>query len=82
MEVTTYHIKNIPYMHDRHGMIPEEQKELYSDPRRHLSTNARETEKVTSGILNTYFVTTQSWFTKFSNTNANVHYEPLQTWRR
>ena len=43
-------IKNASHMHDQLGMTPEEQRELFSDLRRHLSTIAREPEKVTSNI--------------------------------
>jgi hypothetical protein len=51
--------------------FPRKQRKLYSDSRRHLSAIAREPEKITSNIQNTYFVMTQSWFPKVSNTSAN-----------
>ena len=59
MEVITYHIQNIPHVHDLLEMISEKQRELYSDSRQHLSANVHEPEKVTSSIRNKYFTITQ-----------------------
>jgi hypothetical protein len=71
MEVTTLHLKITLHLPDQLVMIPKGNKrELYSDPRRHLSAYAREPEKVTSNIQNTYFMITQRWFSKLSNTSV------------
>jgi hypothetical protein len=65
MEVTTLHLKITLHLPNQLVMIPEGNKrELYSDPRRHLSAYAREPEKVTSNIQNRYFMITQRWFSK------------------
>ena len=40
-------------MHDQLGMIPEEQKQTFSNSRRQLTSNARESKEVTSFIQHT-----------------------------
>ena len=65
-------------IHDELEMIPEEQRELYSDPWRHLSANAHGPEKVTSSIQNTYFVVIQNWFSRVPNTSTKFPCESLK----
>jgi hypothetical protein len=45
MEATTYHLKNNPHMHDQFEMIPREQRKLFLNSRRHLSTIAHEPKR-------------------------------------
>ena len=62
LEVTTYHLNNNPHMHDQLVIYPRKQRELHSDPRRHMSILAHGPEKNTSNIENTYYVMTRRWF--------------------
>jgi hypothetical protein len=76
------HFKNTKHMHDWLMMIPEETKKTLPGLTATSFNNAREPEKVTSNIQNTYFVMTQSWFSQVSNTSANCPILILQSWRR